>query len=146
MKDSTITYVHHKLKLTQMVSDNSFEFRKDLKYHWLQKACFWILRKIGCFRQFTDESIVVSRFQPKSFMDSIMKQRFSIEDIYDIRPERLVIGAKDFEDLMGLPEFRQYFSFSAGADFNNLQMFGMTIEVVPWMKGCVLLPAKRQPL
>jgi hypothetical protein len=123
---------------------DAFELRRDKKYVWVQRACFWVLKKIGAY--YIKHTISYSRIpiEPDKFMEKLFKQRVELEDIYYTRPSQLFIGAQDYEELMGSPEIRQMLQFNAQywvkEEGYRPEIMGLSVTIIPWMKGILVMP------
>ena len=139
MRRDVIQFVNMQRITVPMVSDDEFQFRDDLKHHWLQKACFWILRKIGAYRKFGSEVVETINVQPESVLTQIFRQREELEDVHFTDASQIIIGGDDYMEMMSSPEIRQYMEFGADV-YSPKGIIGLTIKVVPWMKGIVVIP------
>lgn len=139
MKKTVITFDSFNRFTEPMVAVDSFQFRKDKKWHWLQRVCIYLLTKIGAFRQYDEERIEHVTFDDLPFIENILRHKWNVEDVFDIELDRIIIGGKDFEKLLASPDIKQYFQFQAGKQSRFLDL---AVEVVPWMNGIVVLPRK----
>lgn len=122
---------------------DAFELRKDRPAIWLQRACLWVLRKLGCFA--CKETITIERHEigrhGKKFMDRLWDRREAVWGFFEDEPTRLLIGAKDYQELMhevctsGFQFDGRYYMGRNGKP----EVFGMKIEVIPHMRGMLLL-------
>lgn len=138
-----ISFVNHVEKISFVDSSNTFSFRKDAKAHWLQKLCFAILRKLGAFHQMEMVTIERHTIDSSSFVERLFKQKEGIHKFFNKRPKVLLIGAKDYAELMQSKEFNQQFSFQAQYFYGNdrvVQIFGLEVKVIPWMSGVLVMP------
>ncbi|CAL62421.1 Hypothetical protein HEAR2289 [Herminiimonas arsenicoxydans] len=122
---------------------NVFEFRKDRKYHWLQKACFYVLDKIGAYHNEMQSEIKRILIDSDDFAQKLYMQRKYIFKELDQPGRVLLIGAQDFQQLMGSPEIHQMLSFNMkvhqGRD-GATQIMGMEVKIIPWMRGMLVMP------
>lgn len=118
--------------------EDRFAFNKKRRFHWLQRLLLWGLAKLGCHAW--DETLSVSRFRPKAVLEALRRQRIAALKWGVDRPLEMVIGTEDFEELMGLPEFRYAFEFHVPRDHRDRKFMGMHVRVVPWIKGVVVYP------
>jgi len=123
---------------------NAFEFRKDKKYHWLQKLCCKIMKKIGAHYMMPYTTIKRTTIDTQDLLNQINLQHKEVFKSFNMRPTRLVIGVEDFQDLMGVTDVERYMTFDtqySGSDSQgNRKIFGLNVAIVPWMKGMVVLP------
>lgn len=127
---------------------DAFELREDRPALWLQRICLYVLRKLGCFactKTFSVERHHVGK-NGKRFMDALWDQRRNVYDYLDREPSRLLIGSQDFDELMQSRELSQeYFGFHAQYNVGNdarrsPTIMGLEVEVVPWMRGILVMP------
>ena len=71
------------------------------------------------------------------FTHRLLKQQ---EELFNQnrRPVRLLIGADDFQELMGSPRIQEIMRFTAPIGFGR-EILGLKVEVIPWMRGMVTL-------
>ena len=117
----------------------AFQLREDRTYLWVQKVCFFVLRKLQAF--YIGETVEFERhlIDAKTFMERLFKQRSGIVEFFNLRPTKLLIGAEDYAELMQETMATQMFSFRAEYGYGR-EMLGMTIQVIPWMRGCLVMP------
>lgn len=76
----------------------------------------------------------------ETFASRLFAQQSALFDTFGRESRTLLIGGEDYRDLMNSPEVRHAFSF--GSQFNcDRQVFGLTIRVIPWMRGMVVMPS-----
>jgi len=73
------------------------------------------------------------------FMDRLLKQKRALFDGFHKEGQRLVIGSEDYFELMSEPAIHQHFNFRAEVGMHR-RLMGLTVEVVPWMRGAVVMP------
>lgn len=117
----------------------AFQFRTDRPYPWLQKICFFVLRKLRAF--YYAEKVTIERhvIDSTTFMERLFKQREEMAKSFNIIPSKLLIGADDYAEMMHEVATTQMFSFNAQFLFNK-EIIGLTVEVIPWMRGCLVMP------
>lgn len=113
------------------------------KHKWLQRFLLRRLRNLGT--TFKDEVISYQEhtFKPSTFMENLFRQRAHILKQFSRDTEALLIGAKDFAELMGDPEIRSVVEFRA--EYHNrvgriTSIHGIRCIIIPWMEGVVVLP------
>lgn len=151
MKSSHIlTYKVSSQKHTEVRQvTNAFTFREDLKHHWLQRACLWILMRIGAHQKVKDITCSYKRAQIESdrLVDYLIKQVHGIHAMMDTRRHLCVLmGPDEFHEVCG--EVYEYgdplrFGLDAAVYRNGRrEIMGMKISIVPWMKGVLVVPAE----
>ena len=74
------------------------------------------------------------------FVERLFKQRAWITDHLSREPKTLLIGAEDYEQIMNCPQINQRLRFDTSYMFGNRQIIGLTVEIIPWMRGMVVMP------
>jgi hypothetical protein len=140
----TIEVIRQERITTVVEIKEAFEFRKDRPAHWLQKLCIWTLRKLGAFHHsevVTFERHVIGK-KGRRFMERLFEQRCNLRDAFNREPTRLLIGADDYAELMQ-EATREYFHFDAeymrGGE-RYPKVCGLRVEVIPWMRGVLVMP------
>ena len=138
MKQTVEFVALHDLRI-KFDDTEAFELRRDRPAVWLQKACFFVLRKLGAFH--IGERVTIERhfIDAKTFMGRLFLQQEGIEQFFNIEPKRLLIGAEDYAELMHEAVATQTFSFQAEY-WRRREIFGMTVQVIPWMRGVLVMP------
>lgn len=137
----TITFLKSK-PFTQTVElDKIFSFRKDRKYHWIQKACFWILDKIDCKHVIKKDSVKYETVNIGNIFHQLQENIAEIHKNYNVKPGKLFIGREEYYELIKMACPSMMFSVvnQTNPDRN---LFGLEVTVVPWMKGMVVLPER----
>lgn len=118
----------------------AFELREDRPAIWLQKLCLWVLRKLGCFA--CKETVRIERhnigLHGDTFMKRLWARREALYGDFNRKPTRLLLGAKDYQELMG-EVCTQGFSFDARYFMGRNEVMGLKVEVIPHMSGMLLL-------
>jgi hypothetical protein len=110
---------------------------------WLQRLCCWLLGKLGSFYVEEVKEIKVTRhiINPDKFMEKLDEQQKSLWKYFKCDAERLLIGVEDYRALSGeigrLPP--HMFSFT-GRYIYDRRIMGLKIQVIPWMKGLLVVP------
>lgn len=119
----------------------AFQLRKDRPALWLQKACLFVLRKLKAY--YRDEKITIERhtIDAPTFMDRLFSQRKDLQRMFNMLPDHILIGAEDYASLMREEATTKAFSFNAEY-WNNRTVLGMKVEVIPWMRGILVMPSE----
>lgn len=135
MQKQVVQFVQHEARRVRFEEHEKFTLRSDRPAVWLQRLCFIVLRKLGAFSH--GETITVERriVDCDKFMDAILIQMRSIEEFFNRRAQRILIGAEDYAALMH--EEMASFYYTGRREF-----LGMKVQVVPWMKGVLVMPAE----
>ncbi len=134
-----IEFVELQERRVRIDNTEAFQLRKDRPCLWLQKACFFILRKIKAFH--ISEKFKVERrtIYADCFMERLFKQRAGIEKYFNTKPTTLLVGAEDYSEIMKEALINQSLSFRA--EYNcGREIMGLTVKVIPWMSGILVMP------
>ncbi len=77
----------------------------------------------------------------KTFMDRLWKQKRSLVEDFRREPTTLWIGGEDYRELMNSPEVRQSFTVHAQFNYGRNEIYGLTVKVIPWMRGMLVMPS-----
>src|ERR1700760_835201 len=127
------------------VLQDTFELRPERPAVWLQRVCLWVLRKLGCFAS-TD----VIRYERhhigkngERFMQRLLKAKNAIQGSLEMKPTRLLIGSEQYAELMEEMVSKAPFAFDSQyyiGGYDRPTVIGLRVEVIPWMRGILLLP------
>ena len=73
-------------------------------------------------------------------MERLWKQKRSLVESFRREPTTLWIGAEDYADLMDSPMIRESFSLCASFNYGRREVYGLTVKVIPWMRGMIVMP------
>ena len=113
---------------------DGFQPRKDKRQYLLQKMLCWILDKMGAYYISTIAEYERITIKPLDFIETIFEQIAEVENRFDIRPTKMLIGATNFEELMNSIKIQSGFTFQTEY-LHNRQLVGLDVEIIPWMKG-----------
>jgi len=135
----TVEFIETRQKLNRVLLPDRFQYRPEKGWAWLQRVCFWFLRRRNC--NVVEEQVTYTRHtvDTANALHAIAKQRAGLLQHYNHEGERVLIGAEDFAQLMSSPEISNMVSFTASYR-DGPQVMGMRITVLPWMRGILVLP------
>lgn len=138
--------LHEKRELIEL--NNSYTYRNDKKYKWLQRLCFFILGKIGAWNQEKTVKYTRITFKTDDFMKAIFTQKDELARWFNRDGIKILIGGEDFQKLMHSEMIRDSFRFHASYHFGcgkgRYQIYGLDATVIPWMKGILVLPKEEE--
>lgn len=121
---------------------DAYAVRKDRPCRWLQRLCVWILRKLGAkaIRKRAETRWITVPIRP--LLDAVDRQ---LRDLFLLnkRPDRIIMGRDAFQELTGdMLRAPHPFLFDAPcqATGGRARIAGVRVQVVPWLRGCVVLP------
>ncbi len=115
---------------------HAYQVRKDRPLVWLQEACCWVLRKLEAYAQ--DRSIAYTHKEVdiSNLVEGIYAQLGMLNRDHNIRGRRVLIGSEEFAQLCNAPDARYHLTVYA----SDIRFGGLTVTVIPWMKGILVMP------
>jgi hypothetical protein len=142
MKPYSIEFVASN-SVTEMVEMlDAFKFKPMGRAQWAQRLAWRFLLWRRAMTQAYEPKVITTRHLIDSdlFIDRLLKQKRALFDGYRLEGRRLIIGSEDYAELMTSPDvIPHHFNFRAEFGFNR-QIVGLDVEVVPWMRGAVVMP------
>ena len=141
IKPYRIEFVAHDLTSTMVPTLDAFRFKPKGHLQWLQRLAWKFLNWCCVLHQAYEPKVTVNRhlIDADTFMDRLFKQKLSLFDSFHKEGQKLLIGSDDYFELM--TEKANYQPFNFQAEFMlNKQLFGLTVEVIPWMRGMIVMP------
>ena len=140
--EKRIVTLWHKITNTPVPSTDSFTLRTDRKHVWLQRIALWVLAKLDARK--VEQKIACTRIaiDPADFMTKLSKSRHAVHEICGRSPDLLLVGAEDFEEMMGFPAIYNVVQFDApyrGGINGRPIVMNMRVCVIPWMRGAIPL-------
>lgn len=144
MKPYTVQFVEQREILHMEVMRDAFKFEPTGRAQWLQRLAWRFLHWRGAMKQAYEPKVIYSRhvIDADDFIRRLLKQKSALMEGFHRQGQRLIIGSEDYFELMGQPSIRHHFTFAAEAGYRN-KVLGLTVEVVPWMRGAVVMPAEQ---
>lgn len=114
---------------------------------WLGNACTWTLKKLGWLtpkrEQFT--TVTTVSFEPEHVFEFLHREIHEMSRRYNLDKGVVVMGAKQFNEVakcaLSSPLGYRMQVRDAGA-----KIIGMSVIVLPWVDGVVILPETMLPL
>ncbi len=142
-----VQFVEHRSSTVPKFYDDVWQVRPCGRWARLQKLAQWFLIKTKASQPFVDEQVKVERHYVDGdrFMERLLKQRESHFE-WGREPKTLLIGSKDYAELMNEVMTNHHFSFTSdlhmGRDGKRM-VVGLEVQVIPWMEGIVVMPSER---
>ena len=126
--------------------EDVYEFRRDRKWQWLQRLCFWVLGKIGAFRQDTMAVYNYGPTDPKPLKEAVFAQIENVVEFERFDSDELVvlIGRPQFKELVSNREMYQCLGWGMTLDVRDAyskRIYTIPIAAVPWLDGIAVVPA-----
>lgn len=137
-----VQFVKTSESLRWMILEDAWSLRQDFRWKWVERLARWLIRKVGVNAR--HPVVEVDRFliDPEDIMHKLFAQREALLGM-NREPKRLLIGSEDFARLMQHKEMHYHFTvdceyYKSGRD--GRRVMGLQVEVVPWMRGCLVMP------
>lgn len=134
-----IEFVQTRSHITSVLVENRYEYNPRKKFKLLQKLCFWIVHQIGCFSYDKTVSFTRHIVEPDRVVKYIHEQKVHLLDLYHYEGERILMGAKEYEKIVGDKEVMRIVTFNGQYGFGQ-SILGLKITIIPWMSGILVLP------
>ena len=108
---------------------------------WWDKPRWWLVRLLGGQCPFDAVKVTHVPVDGKTFMESLWKQRRVLVESFRREPMELWMGPEEYRTLMDAPEVRQAFHVRAQFNYGRHEVYGLTVHVIPWMRGMLVMPA-----
>lgn len=146
MTTSTIAFVPQQWRMRKVPVNGAYTFKPTGKSKFLQEIAWRFLQWCDSLKPHMEETFTATHhtIDADSFMERIIKQKHNLYDGYGKIGKRLLIGSGDYCELMNdMTAKGQYFEFGANLHFATVgrrELLGLTVEVIPWMRGVVVMP------
>lgn len=148
MRENILQFTYTKDKPTGVYLDkkDTFKAGKSKKHVWLQRLCFRILAKLEAYDTYPEIKYETITIDKKGFIERFLAQQQALIRDFGVGYNerfKLLIGARDYQELMGSPDIRQMLTFVTEGDIRSSrgrQIMSMEVTIVPWMTGTVVLP------
>jgi len=142
MQKQVVTFLSRKPIPTEMAIPGAFIFKPNGKLRFLQRLAWKFLSRSKALGMAHDRAPGWQTYtvDADSFMERIARQQQSLIYNFDVRGTRLLIGSEDYAEIMNSKEARHWhFTFDAKYH-KGFQLMGMQVEVIPWMRGVLVMP------
>lgn len=138
----TIEFVARSTVTTMQPIPDGYKFNPSGRAKWLQRLAWRFLQWRGSLIQAYEPKDEVIRhvIEADTFIERILKQRNELMRGFNRDGQTLLIGSEDYAQMMRAPEMRDHmFSFGARVGMDR-QIVGLNVQVIPWMRGMVVMP------
>lgn len=140
MKPQVITALRQDTSIVYSQRDDAFKFNPERPAKWLQHLCLGILRRLGCFDMTATTQIETHVIKGEDFMEIAIKQWEWLSGELGKNPTSLLIGAEEYDEVMQRKDATTLgFVFNASYRTGYNTWRGLTVHVVPWMRGILVL-------
>jgi hypothetical protein len=137
-----IEFIEYDRETTFVSVPSAYTFKPTGRFQFLQRWAlkFLLNSKVLAPYYRPDVKITSHTIDADSFMEKLFKMKHELFKEYRATGEWILIGSKDYAELMSTPEVaRQIINFEADIAYGE-RIMGIRIRVVPWMSGIVLMP------
>jgi len=141
MKPYTIEFVKTDFKTEWVATLDAVKFKPKGRAQWLQRLAWRFLNWRKALEQAYEPKVTTTRhlIDADRFIERLLKQKRALFDGFHTEGRRLIIGSEDYFELMSEPATHRYFHFAAEVGMNG-RLVGLNVEVVPWIRGAVVMP------
>lgn len=136
MRDQHIRFVE-RLPVPKITENRSYyQVRKDKPLVWLQEVCCWVLRKLGAYSEDHTTAYTHHTVDISDLVEGIYTQVGMLGSNHNLSAHRILMGSEDFAELCHAPQA----SYQLTVYASSPKFGGLTVTVIPWMKGVLVLP------
>lgn len=86
--------------------------------------------------------VKIKHLDSERTINLILKEMRIIEERYYVKPSRVLMGRDRFDELISDEDFNKYIRLSSNGLYinRNCEVYGMSVELIPWMEGVILVP------
>lgn len=141
MNDRVIETVQTSREEIRSVRPDHWTFTPHGRLASLYRAVLRWMARHGHLSQAFNHEVKLTRhvIRPDNFMHALSVQREEVFRQLNREAKTLIIGLDDYRELMNDPCLQSYIDFPARFQV-DFQLFGLTVKVVPWIRGMVVLP------
>lgn len=140
MNDYFIASYKIKKKYNIEKSENLFEYNENKKLKFIQKICFYILKKLNCNYINRNEFVDYEQIFVNDVIDIIYEYKDQLQLIFDKKAKYLILGKKQIEKLK--VSQMEYLDFKIPDTYKNEKIYlaGLKVILIPWIDGVIVLP------
>lgn len=137
-----------RLEFQDVVQPHNYTFRPTGKAgrKTKQQRAFDYLKRSGALRQAIQRvkmAVTQRRIVPADFMGKLYQQRSDLFRDFNLEGRTLLIGAQDYAEMMSSEPFQASVPFQTEfmrEDRGKIRVCGLTVQVIPWMRGLLVMP------
>jgi hypothetical protein len=107
---------------------------------WWDMPRWWLVRLLGGTCPLDTVKITRVPVSGKLFAERLFKQKRALVERFRCEPTTLLMGGEDYEELMTSPAVREQFTMYSEFNCGRRQVYGLTVKVIPWVRGIVVMP------
>ena len=107
---------------------------------WWDRPRWWLVKLLG--GKNPHDTLEVRRIpvDGKVFAERLFKQKREITKQFRREATTILMGAEDYEELMHSPVIRKQFTMNSSFNYGRHEIYGLTVNVIPWMRGILVMP------
>lgn len=129
-------YLPERTSETQTIP-HAYSYNQHRRFKIIQRACLWVLRKLGCEYRKNTISYKSISIDTASVLAMAQAQYDAIGRQVGSPPRYVIVGRKQAHELVG-QHLNSQLHFNFGCSYNK-EVMGMTVIVAPWFDGVVCL-------
>lgn len=140
--NKTVEFVALSTTTTMHPIPEGYKFKPAGRMQWLQRLAWRFIQRCGSLVQAHEpkHEVVRHTIEADTFIERVLKQRYELMRGFNRDGQTLLIGSEDYAEMMCSPEMRDYaITFDARVGIDR-QIVGLTVKVIPWMRGMVVMP------
>lgn len=140
MRTQTVEFVQYRERVQMVLMPDAFE-PQDFRWKWVKRVVAWLFRKLG--KNAREPSVTYERIviHPDDLIERLYAQMNALLDL-DREPRRVLIGAETLAELMSCPRLQDIRGIACEYSCNRT-ICSLTVTVIPWMKGLLVMPDGR---
>lgn len=148
----TVTFANREISHVAYWVEDAFNFNPKGRFLWFKKLVWKFLWKTKCLKMHQDYKTTITHttIDTDHVIHRLFQQKEALQINFNREPRILLIGSRDFAELMSQPYTGQYMEFNAeyrkatpsSNPMYNYQyrVIGLNVQVIPWMSGMVVMP------
>lgn len=121
---------------------DGYKFKPKGRFNWPQRKAWAWLMEIGAltpaYEPVLKETYV--SFHPDDFIKALHREQRSLLEEWGQTAGKLLIGAQDFDELMGTASMGKSDWCFWVQLFSERKALGLQVHVIPWMRGFIVMP------
>lgn len=110
---------------------------------WWDRPRWWLVHLLGGSCPFDTVKVIRVPVNGKDFMERLWKQKRALVENFHREPTTLWMGGEEYEELMQSPIAREMFFVHASFNYGEREVYDLTVRVIPWMRGMLVMPTRK---
>jgi hypothetical protein len=138
-----IKLIRYEQQTAVAINPDRYQLNRSGRLPWLQRALFWILRKLKANALETSITYKTIEIDTTKIIDALMRNRVDVERLYNKRAKYVVMGPEAFREFNNAAEVRYFMAFNFNTQIGmnrQITIMGMECIIVPRIEGFFVLP------